>query len=154
MKKSFLFLLFAMSYVAVLNAQVDKRAIGVRFGGFSAYGGEITFQQPLSTANRLEIDLGLVNSSFELTGLYQWVKPLPQLYEGFSWYYGFGAGVGTFYNTAGISAFGVGAFGQIGLQYNFDFPLQLTLDYRPGIYVIPTIAPTYDGVYLAARYCF
>ena len=113
----------------------------------------MSYQQPLN-ANRLELDLGLNSWGFGLSGIYQWVKPLPQLHEGFSWYWGVGAGLGLYnYNSAG-SAFGLGVLGDIGLEYNFEFPLQLSIDYRPGIYVVPSIYPSFDGICLSARYRF
>ena len=153
MKKIILMLIFVAGFLSISTAQVDKKTIGVRFGGFSGYGAEVSYQQPLG-ANRLELDLGLNGWGFGLNGLYQWVKPLPQLYEGFNWYWGVGAGLG-FYNFKSTgAAFGVGVLGQIGLEYNFEFPLQLSIDYRPGLYVTPTIYPTYDGICLGARYRF
>ncbi len=151
MKKLIISLIFVVGIVSVLSAQLDKKAIGVRFGGFSGYGAEVSYQQPLG-ANRVEFDLGLNGWGFGLNGLFQWVKPLPQLYEGFNWYWGVGAGLGLYnFNSAG-TAFGLGVLGQIGLEYNFEFPLQLSIDYRPGLYVMPSIYPTYDGICLSARY--
>ena len=120
----------------------------MRFGGIAGYGAELSYQQPFG-ANRVELDLGLNGWGLGLNGLYQWVKPLPQLAEGFDWYLGAGAGLG----LAGGS-FGVGILGQIGLEYNFEFPLQLSLDYRPGIYFLPVFSGSYDGVCLSARYRF
>jgi len=149
MKKLILSLILVAGFVSVLSAQDSKKAIGVRFGGFSGYGAEVSYQQPLG-ANRLELDLGLNGMGLGLNGVYQWVKPLPQLYEGFNWYWGVGAGLGL-YN---FKAFGLGVLGQIGLEYNFEFPLQLSIDYRPGLYVLPTIYASYDGVCLSARYKF
>ncbi len=153
MKKLIISLIFAVGIVSVLSAQLDKKAIGVRFGGFSGYGAEVSYQQPLG-ANRLELDLGLNGWGFGLNGLFQWVKPLPQLYEGFNWYWGVGAGLGLYNFNSNGAAFSLGVLGQIGLEYNFEFPLQLSIDYRPGLYVMPSIYPTYDGICLSARYRF
>ena len=148
MKKVILSIFILAAFVSVSNAQADKKAIGVRFGGFSGKGAEISFQQPFNK-NRLELDLGLNGWGVGINGVYQWDNPLPQLYEGFNWYYGVGAGLGL---SGG--AFGIGVLGQLGLEYNFEFPLQLSLDYRPGLYVLPLVVASYDGVCLSARYRF
>jgi len=148
MKKVILSIILVVGFVSALNAQVGKRAIGVRFGGFAGNGAELSYQQPLG-ANRLELDLGLNGWGLGINGLYQWVKPLPQLAEGFDWYLGAGAGLGL-----SKGSFGIGILGQIGLEYNFEFPLQLSIDYRPGLYFLPAFSGSYDGVCLSARYRF
>ena len=153
MKKIILTLVFVTVLVNVLNAQVDKKAIGLHFGGLNGNGAEISYQQPLG-ANRAELDLGLHSGGFGLSGLYQWVKPLPQVSEGFYWYYGLGAGIGFYRFNVLSSSFNVGVLGQIGAEYDFEFPLQISIDYRPGIYFIPPVSPSYDGICLGIRYKF
>ncbi|MDD3077705.1 MAG: hypothetical protein PHH37_01205 [Paludibacter sp.] len=146
-------ILFSTLFLAMLflnaNAQVDGKAIGLRFGGFSGVGAEVSYQHPLGNANRLEADLGLSNWGVGLTGVYQWVWDLSALSDGFNWY----AGVG---GTLGLSDsnFGLGVVGQVGIEYNFNIPLQLSLDYRPTIYVLPSVAGGYDGICLSVRYKF
>lgn len=153
MKKIILLFIFVAGFTALSSAQTTKKAIGLRFGGLTGSGGELSYQQPFK-ANRLELDLGVNGWGFGLSGIYQWVKPLPQLYEGFNWYWGVGAGLGLYSYNSTVAAFGVGVLGDIGLEYNFEFPLQLSIDYRPGIYVVPSIYPSFDGVCLSARYRF
>ena len=42
-----------------------------------------------------------------------------------------------------------------GIEYNFDFPLQLSLDWRPGLYLVPgDLHLGWDGVALSARWRF
>jgi hypothetical protein len=110
-----------------LNAQsVSDNAIGLRFGGNNGFGGEVSYQRKLSDKNRLEVNLGLRNefSDFKATGLYQWVWHLE---DKFNWYAGFGGGI---LNSAGTNFFGAGV---IGIEYNFDIPLVISLDLRPEI---------------------
>lgn len=146
MKKFIITLALVVSFAGALSAQVDGKAIGLRFN----YGGaEISYQHPLGNANRVELDLGLNSWGLGLNGIYHWVWDLSALADGFNWYAGVGAGVGI-HN----SFFGVGVLGQIGIEYKFNIPLQLSLDYRPGIYVLPAFHGSYDGVCLSARYCF
>ncbi|HET9569853.1 MAG TPA: hypothetical protein VFP20_00370 [Bacteroidales bacterium] len=131
MKKIILAVLVTFALSASLSAQ-DK-AIGLRLGGGSANGGEISFQKDLGTANRLELDLGFVGNStyngLSLTGVYQWLWDLKGLGEGFRWYAGIGAGLRAF------NGLGLGLAGQLGIEYSFpSIPIQLSLDTRPGWY--------------------
>ncbi len=156
MRKIIFAITLMMCTVGALNAQKMDQAIGIRFG----YGGEISYQQPLGNANRLELDLGLNAYGFGLSGVYQWVWDLSSLADGFNWYAGVGAGIGS-YNFARNSDFryqntvlNVGILGQIGMEYNFDIPLQLSLDWRPGFFLLNSSYPSFDGICLAARYRF
>jgi len=159
MKKIILTLALVVSMVSAVKAQADNKAIGLRLGGGFGGGAEISYQQPLDKTNRLEVDLGLNSWGFGLNGIYQWVWDLSDLGEGFNWYAGVGAGVGTYNFNYGndIHAnrdFSIGVLGQVGLEYKFEIPLTLSLDYRPGIYFVPSFNGTYDGICLGARYRF
>lgn len=135
-----------MSMAGALSAQGGSNAIGIRFG----YGAEISYQRPFGKENRLEADLGFNGGGASLSGIYQWVWDLSKVTPGLKWYAGAGATLGVY-----SSDFSVGAVGQIGTEYNFkEIPLQLSLDYRPSIFVIPSVSGSYDGICLAARYKF
>lgn len=158
MKKIFLVIALTMSVYGISKAQTTSKALGVRF---SYNGGEISYQHPLGKANRFELDLGVNSWGFGLNGIYQWVWDLSDLSDGFNWYAGVGGIVGTkntLVNTAYTYNFGLGVIGQVGIEYNFDIPFQLSLDYRPGIYFAPAATqrfhPGYDGICLSARYRF
>jgi len=160
MKKMFLTLALVVSMVGALSAQNEKNAIGLRFGN----GGEISFQTALGSANRLELDLGLNSwnnnsgySGFGLSGIYQWVWNLDGLAPGFKWYAGLGPQLGSWSGNANTNyqGFALGLAGQIGLEYNFNIPLQLSLDYRPSWYILPgSYGGAYDGIALGVRYKF
>lgn len=130
MKKLFLFIGFLTISALTANAQdIAENAIGIRFGGNNGFGAEVSYQRALGDNNRLEIDLGIRNdsgfSSFKATGLYQWVW---ELENQFNWYAGAGGGL---VSASGNSAiFGAGV---VGIEYNFDIPLVISLDYRPEI---------------------
>lgn len=148
--KKLIFIVLLFVSLLNTNAQIENSAIGLRLG----YSAEISYIHPLSDVNRLEADLGVINidgySGFFVTGIYQWTWDLSQyITDGFGWYAGAGAGIGGF-----DKSFGIAISGQIGLEYNFNFPLQLTLDYRPGISIIPKVLPIYTGFALSARYRF
>lgn len=157
MKKIILSIALVMSVYGTLSAQSNGKAIGVRGGG----GGEISFQTALGGNNRLELDLGLNswnsksdNGGFGLSGVYQWVWNLDALAQGFNWYVGFGPQIGS-WNNSSFSGFALGIVGQIGLEYNFNIPLQLSLDYRPSWYILPNnYGGAWGGTAFAIRYTF
>ena len=120
------------SYVTVNAQDIANNAVGLRIGDSDGLGTEISYQRHLNENNRLEFDLGWRSSNnvdaFKLVGLYQWVMPLG---DSFNWYVGAGGGIGTF--DAGNNVDGTFALvaGDIGIEYIFDIPLQLSLDFRP-----------------------
>ena len=121
-----------IAFAFSVNAQeISKNAIGLRLGDNDGFGGEVSYQRYLNENNRLEFDLGWRDSNnveaFKLVGLYQWVFPLD---GNFNWYVGAGAGIGSF-DAGGVDGtFGLVA-GDVGIEYNFDIPLLLSLDFRP-----------------------
>lgn len=156
------FILF-FTGVALHAQSISDHALGLRLGDSDGFGAEISYQKSLSTANRLEVDLGWRDSrnfsAFKLAGLYQWVRPI----EGnFNWYYGVGGGLGSanFSNIPNSEDFG-GLFifgaGNIGVEYNFDIPLILSLDFRPelGLVGYDGFSDTFDfDIGLGIRYQF
>lgn len=138
MKKIFLLALFVLGGGLTVQAQtIADNALGLRFGGGAGLGAEISYQRALSTNNRLELDLGWRNDSnfdaYKIVGLYQWVWNID---GGFNWYAGAGGGIGSVEDLRSESRRGNdGTFlflaGDIGIEYNFDIPLLLSLDFRP-----------------------
>lgn len=147
MKKIILAGLVVLAFSFQAQAQrMSKNALGLRFGGGSGTNGfEVSYQRKLTKANRLELDLGWNDhhhdnySSFKLTGLYQWVWKID---GGFNWYAGAGAGIGNYsydgYYHKGHYYTEDDLFatldGDLGIEYNFDIPLQIALDLRPELY--------------------
>ena len=123
--------------LAFVNAQdIADNAIGLRLGDSDGFGTEVSYQRALGDNNRLEVDLGWRSGKsydgFKLAGLYQWVW---QLDGAFNWYAGVGGGLGaySFDNKNGSDYSETFAFaaGNVGIEYSFDFPLLLSLDFRP-----------------------
>lgn len=153
MKKIILGFVLAMGIAAGANAQVKGNAIGLRLGGSynGYYGTEISFQHAMGSANRLELDLGLSNWGTGLSGIYQWAWNID---GGFNWYAGVGGNVGIWDSGyKGYSGVNLGVAGQIGVEYNFSVPLQLSLDYRPIIPIVNGHGYS-DGIALGIRYRF
>ncbi|TYA78660.1 hypothetical protein [Seonamhaeicola marinus] len=138
MKKIFLLTLALIGFTFTSNAQeIADNAIGLRLGDANGFGAEVSYQRALGESNRLELDLGWRNGNnydgFKLAGLYQWVKHLD---GDFNWYFGAGGGIGSYsINTPGADVTDTFAFaaGDIGIEYSFDIPLLLSLDFRPEI---------------------
>ena len=146
MKKLLLSAVMLLGLALSAQAQDGNRnALGLRLGDNDGFGGEVSYQRSFSGNNRLELDLGWRNSNnydaFKLAALYQWVWNIE---GGFNWYAGVGGGVGTWsydYNGPGpggndFNDDGTFLFvaGDLGIEYNFDIPLQLSLDFRPELY--------------------
>lgn len=138
MKRIFLIAIAFVGSTMFMNAQdIADNAIGLRIGDNDGFGAEVSYQLGLSQENRLELDLGLRSGSnfsgFKLAGIYQWVWNID---GGFNWYAGPGAGLGSYSYKATQSREKVTktfAFigGDIGIEYIFDIPLMLSLDFRP-----------------------
>lgn len=159
MKKMFIVAFLLLGSVTYTNAQVNGKAIGLRFGGITGYGAEISYQHPLSYANRMEIDLGWNYFGLGAAGIYHWVWNLSELADGFKWYVGIGAGLGMYdygykYGGTRNNVFNLGLAGQVGIEYNFNIPIQLSLDYRPVWYVLNSGHFSADGIAFAIRYKF
>ncbi|MCD8409906.1 hypothetical protein [Tenacibaculum finnmarkense] len=136
MKKLLLAIGFLTLGAVSVNAQdISENAIGVRFGDNSGFGAEISYQRKLSDTNRLEIDLGIrKGNAFKAIGLYQWVW---QLENQFNWFAGAGGGIATASSNSALFIAGA-----IGIEYNFDIPLVISLDYRPEL----GFSDYYDGL--------
>ncbi|MBU2996378.1 hypothetical protein KO500_08025 [Cellulophaga baltica] len=149
---------------------LSDNAIGLRLGDSDGLGAEISYQRALTSVNRLEVNLGFRDSraydAFKIAGLYEWVMPL----EGdFNWYYGVGGGFGSVDfesrvsddDPDGIEEVDGGLFvfaaGNIGVEYNFDFPVVISLDLRPelGLLGYSEFSDSFDfDIGLGIRYQF
>ena len=140
MKKLFLSIIAIGSLLFTANAQeISENAIGLRLGDSDGFGTEITYQHALGENNRLELDLGWRSGKnwdgFKLAGLYQWVW---QLDGSFNWYAGVGGGIASYswdnpFPNGDDSETFIFAAGDIGIEYDFDIPLLISLDFRPEI---------------------
>jgi hypothetical protein len=151
MKKVLLIMVAVMGLAFAANAQNN---LGARFGGGQGYNAEISWQHGLG-GNRLEADLGWANykdaSSFSLTGIYQFVFDLPY---NFAWFIGPGASF-CMATVEGESKFALALAGQVGIEYDFAaIPLQLSLDVRPRLNVIPSTTFRWGDIALGIRYMF
>lgn len=109
-----------------------KNAIGLRLSDSNGFGAEISYQRDILENNRLEIDFGWRNGNdydgLKVMTIYQWVWNIK---NGLYWYTGPGAGFASYsFNYNYNDTFPI-IGGDIGIEYRFDFPLQLSFDIRP-----------------------
>ncbi|UZO80193.1 hypothetical protein NBT05_14710 [Aquimarina sp. ERC-38] len=130
--------LLSVGFLSLQAQDISKNAIGLRLGDDDGFGAEVSYQRGLGNAQRLEFDLGWrANNNFDavkLAGIYQWVWNID---KGFNWYAGPGAGFVfiDFEDPSGRDDSETFIFiaGDIGVEYNFEFPLLISLDFRPEI---------------------
>jgi hypothetical protein len=146
---------------------ISKNALGLRFGDNDGFGAEISYQRKLAADNRLELDFGLRSNNnlsfFKAAGLYQWVFNID---GDLNWYVGAGGGFGSysysnyykdrnkFYDNNYGGTYGFLA-GDIGIEYDFDFPLLISLDFRPEFVLGDGYGRNYGSdIALSLRYQF
>ena len=162
MKKTLLSIVLFLGFIAVVQAQeISQNAIGIRVGDNDGFGTEVNYQRALGDHNRLELGLGWRSANnfnaIRLTGLYQWVWRLD---GNFNWYAGAGA-AGGFFNfdndfvDDNTSESFLNAAGTIGIEYNFDIPLLLSLDFSPEIGILNDVDDSLEfDIALGIRYQF
>ena len=143
MKKFFAIAALLVATLTV-SAQDYNWAIGLRGGGFSG----LTAKQNMG-GTAIEAGLSLYNGGFAIDGVYEWQEPV--IAEGFHLYYGAGAYLGLFANS-----FCLGAEAVVGLEYRIpiNFPLAVSLDYRPGINLLGGVHFWGGNFGLGVKYCF
>ena len=160
-------LLIAVLAVASLAAYAQPRAIGVNLGS----GLGFSYQHGFGETNMLDVAVSVpVLGGWGIGGkvTYDWIDPfgatVPWNEKGeWHWYMGVG-GSGGIYGFNAPNWY-VGAAGHFGIEYDFWFPLQLSLDWRPTIGVVGNHADNgggigfnllglYDGITLGVRYKF
>lgn len=157
-------LLFTLALVLGfgLAAYAQPRAIGLRLGG----DVDASYQHQLGQ-NMIEVEAGLPyffdgHFGFHAAATYDWLfnfKSWEHRGE-WNWYPGVGLAGGYNYCVNHEAGHGfVGVAGRIGVEYNFWFPLQLSLDWRPVIGVAFADKAEFNqpglfGVCLGVRYRF
>lgn len=159
MKKFLLIAVMAIAGVAYAAAQ--PRAIGANLG----YGVDFSYQHGLGAANMIDLSVNVpFFNGIGATCTYDWIDPfgtsVPWNEKGeWHWYMGVGAGAGMYGFKAPVGYAGV--VGHFGIEYDFWFPMQLSLDWRPnvGAYFGKNVAGfnidgLYSGITLGIRYLF
>ncbi len=154
-----IFLLFGLllgTTFTISSQEISKHAIGFRLGDNSGLGAEISYQRKFEDSNRLEINLGLRNNkninSYKATGIYQWVWSIENR---FNWYAGVGGGIGSWKEKiSNISDTFIFGTGDIGIEYNFEIPLLVSIDFRPEFGLSDLYKGYNTDIALSVRYQF
>ena len=141
-----------LTFVAVVmfgGMAFSQISLGGRFYAGLNSGFEASLLYDMSESNRIEADLGLGFGYMTrhytdavglrhvdypsyyvttVTGAYHWQF---NIIKGFGWFVGPAAQLGIGGNSAGDIYIRLAAGAQGGVQYKFDFPLQVSLDVRP-----------------------
>lgn len=138
----FTLILMVLGLASMQSQNMSKHALGVRFGDNDGFGGEISYQHKLGDYSRLEVDLGYREhpniDAFKLTMVHQWVFMID---NGFNWYAGIGGGVGSWSyknlkEPADDDGLFINADANLGIEYDFKAPVQISIDFRPEIGVV------------------
>ena len=142
MKKTSLLVIILVATCAIAMAQ--PRAIGGRIG----YSLGVSYQHQIGEKNLIQADIDILKYGWcgtQGTVTFNWIVPLKS-WEKANWNLLAGVGVGCGYEWWGGSAREdwyrwnswwsksggfIGVAGMIGLEWNFKFPLQLSVEYRP-----------------------
>ena len=137
MKKLFVTLLVMCAIVGATMAQ--PRAIGARVGS----NIEFSYQHTLAGGKMMmDLTAGIPTwtwrwSYIDVNAMFDWVF---NINGGWNWYVGPGAGLGVSYAShyAGenLARVRLNVGGQIGVEYHFGIPLNLSLDWRPMVNVL------------------
>ncbi len=158
MKKSLLIALFAL--VCGTMAYAQPRAIGGNIG----YSVGFSYEHGFGEKNMLDIAVNVPRfDGIGASVTYDWIDPFntafPWENKGeWHWYMGVGAG-GGIYNYKSPFWY-AGVAGHVGVEYDFWFPLQLSIDWRPNVGVTNASANwfnhwgLFEGLSLGVRYRF
>lgn len=151
-----------IAILATMPAKSQPKAFGLRLGNDC----QVSYEHNIGDkANFLEADLGMqfyygYTAGLNAAAAYNFMIAQPQWTEKGQW--GFYAGPAVKLGYVWIGGYvAVGA--QVGLEYEFEFPLQLSIDIRPvvGLYVEGQSIGIYgaDAILgsipcLSVRYCF
>ena len=163
MKKKLLMIVAVVAMTAVA-ANAQPRAIGVNLGS----GLGFSYQHGFGEANMLDVDVHVPVFGWGVGGIvtYDWIDPfgtqIPWNNKG-EWHWALGVGAaGGIYHFSNPDWY-AGVAGHVGVAYDFWFPLELSVDWRPNFGVVGSVHDggvgfnlngLYDGVTIGVRYLF
>ena len=119
----------------ITTATAQPRAIGGRIGGDI----DFSYQHALGSRNMLDLSAGVGFGNYfsiGVAGAYDWLFPIKGWNHPGAWTFYAGPAAGLYVNTSGKIPIGINIGGQVGIEYTFEFPLNISLDYRPLINIL------------------
>ena len=161
-------LLIAVLAVASLTAYAQPRAIGVNLGPWASFSYQHGFGEKNMLDLAANVYLPLTRKHIGVGGhvTYDWIDPfnapVPWNNKGeWHWYMGVGGSGGFVFPMNNYDGWWyAGVAGHIGIEYDFWFPFQLSLDWRPSIGIAGNngisfnIPGLWGGIQLGVRYKF
>lgn len=146
MKKMLITAVLLLTFAGAAWAQNYKWATGVRFGGEM---GGVTLKHKFDTANALEGILAFPwKDGFTATVMYE--RHVPIIGEGFEFYYGLGAHLGSWQHR-----FATGVDAIAGLEFKVPgIPLAVSLDYKPALNLVKKTKFYMADIALGAKFTF
>ena len=128
-------LFVAVLALASVMAYAQPRAVGVRLG----YGAEVSYEHTVGPG-MVSLEVGVPGfASLEAACTYDWIDPfgatVPWDKQG-EWHWYMGVGGAAQWSWYAMNAGFVGACGRFGIEYDFWFPLQISIDWRPTLGVM------------------
>ena len=154
-----LVLLAATSVSNRLQAQDYKLAMGIRFSSASpTLNNAVSVKYFMNETNAVEGLISFGNNRFGIGGLYE-KHQLIGATPAFTWFYGGGGYLGfenrTDANKVEKHTTFLGPTGIVGVDYKFQSaPINLSLDWKPELDIIPSINFVPDAFALTARFTF
>ncbi|MBC7850132.1 MAG: hypothetical protein H7Y31_10370 [Chitinophagaceae bacterium] len=148
MKSILISLLLITIVSSTISAQNYRFAAGVRLSSASpTISNSVTAKYFITETSAIE---GLVSfgSRFGIAALLELHRPFNQ--SGLGWFYGGGVYAGFEDGTSYVGPTGI-----VGLDYKFPgIPLNLSLDWKPELDIVPGIKFVPDALALSARFAF
>ncbi|MEP7278648.1 MAG: hypothetical protein ABI813_08405 [Bacteroidota bacterium] len=134
--------------IASLHAQDYKLGLGIRFSNASpTLSNSVSVKYFIRENSAVDALVSFGGSRFGIGGLYEIHTPLNAT-AGLKWYYGGGGYIGFQDHDTYLGPTGV-----VGLDYKFEnIPLNLSLDWKPELDIIPRINFVPDAFGLTARF--
>lgn len=128
------------------SVALSAQELGIRFGQVSGENNVAVDGIFQAGPGRIHANVSF-GDGVGLDALWDFIyKPLGE--ENFNWYVGVGPSV-----YFGDDFF-LGASGEIGLEYSFDAPITIGLDYRPTFWIVEDTSFEWGGFGLNIRYRF
>ena len=163
-------LFVALLAIASITAYAQPRAIGANLGAWTSF----SYQHGFGESNMLDVAANVILPIYSGLGLgahvtYDWIDPFGATFPWdkkgeWHWFMGVGGSGGFVFPSAYYGTDGwwyAGVAGHIGFEYDFWFPLQLSLDWRPSIGIANQNGPLafnipglWGGLQLGVRYKF
>lgn len=149
LKSTFLIIIF-LFFINALNAQSYNNGVGIRIGLANGVGVALDYKHFFSESIAVEAIVDFNQGLTIIGGLIEFHKSLYQVSDGFTFYYGGGAGVATGSGFSRMILLGVA-----GLDFKFaELPIDVAFDWTPNLLLGEGGRFSADSLSIILRYTF